>query len=144
MCHNRQKQQKTFTTQETRSPSGPDMATCIVRCISKSGIIEQRSNFVFRLHFGRVVGGRGVFSGGAVFPRLFCWVVELLFPLLLLGVAAWPSLLFSSGGVTSPPSRFGLMLCFSGTSKPLHSKGAFCWLHTCSFCGILFCLPCLP
>ena len=90
----RQKQQKTFTTQTTRSPCGPDMATCISRCLSKSGIIEQGSIPAFPPYFREVFCSRFCFSENC--PQ---WVVGSsggpFGSSFLLGDAAWPS----SGGV---------------------------------------------
>ena len=115
MHHNLQtKEQKTLTTQTTRSPSSPDMATCIGRCFSKSGINEQGSNLPFRLIFGwcffcdsvfrRIVpsrwsGRREVLS----FPPLFCGVVFLG---LLLRVVLFPL------------RAFGLVLLFGNQPHP--------------------------
>ena len=104
----RNTQQKTFTTQTTRSPSCPDMATCIGRCLSKSGIIEQGSKFSFSPYFREVPfcdsvfrrtvrsgwsGRREVLPGGAASPLPILWV-GLLFTSPLLGGAAFLSLLW--------------------------------------------------
>ena len=138
-------QQKTFTTQTTRSPSSPDMATCIGRCLSKSGIIEQGSNFPFstcfrRCFFGDSVfritvpsgwsGGReeGVLSGGAASPPLLCWVppgllllqVVLLCPSLLLGGAAFLLLLHLMLLSTLRPQA---SVCFFIFLEPAPAKG---------------------
>ena len=47
----RQKQQKHSPHTQTHSPSSPDMAICIGRCLSKSGFMEQGFNFAFALFF---------------------------------------------------------------------------------------------
>ena len=48
-------------THTKRSPSSPDMATCMCRCLAKSGIIEQGSNLAFAAFC----------SGGVFFMWLF-------------------------------------------------------------------------
>ena len=114
--------QKTFTTQTTRSPSSPDMATCMGRCLSKSGIIGQGSDFAaFRLVFGRCFlfmvnlcsekcPQRVVRSSGGPFGWC-CFSSSLLLVVL-------PS--FSSFGKWSllRPSRRCFYFSFSGGSPP--------------------------